>query len=213
MGFMEQTALVSDADGWDGEARAVPLMTLHAAKGLEFDVVFITGLDEGLLPHQRAIEDNPYADADQALEEERRLFHVGMTRARKQLFLTRAQVRVIRGREEPVSPSRFLSELPEGGVERTSTLEAMDEEDPALTFGRQVERIAEGKKRAARIGRGGQQLLEVVGSGQDIAAGARVRHKAYGEGTVVNVDSAGKHHVVRVNFDDHGVLTLLLTAN
>ena len=79
--FMEETALVSDVDGWDAGADAASLMTLHSAKGLEFDVVFISGLEKDILPHQRALEDNPHGDEDYAAEEERRLFHVGMTRA------------------------------------------------------------------------------------------------------------------------------------
>ena len=102
---MQQIALVSDADSIDPEQGAVTLMTLHASKGLEFDFVAIAGLEESMLPHQRA-----QFDEDQ-LEEERRLCFVGMTRARKHLLLTNARRRMHRGLTERTITSRFLSEL------------------------------------------------------------------------------------------------------
>jgi len=210
VGFMEQTALVSDVDGWNPDAQAVPLMTLHSAKGLEFDVVFIVGVSEGLLPHQRALEENPHGDEMYALEEERRLFHVGMTRARKELYLTYAATRLVRGREETASASRFLAELPREGVERISM---RGEPDSALEFARQVQDVAR-RKGTALPPQGGGGVLELLdGPAQGgICSGARVRHLSYGEGIVVSVDAAGRHSLVRVQFPEHGVLTLLLPA-
>jgi DNA helicase-2/ATP-dependent DNA helicase PcrA len=105
-GFLEQVALLSDVDSYSGEAGRVALMTLHASKGLEFDVVFIVGLEEGLLPHARSV-------AEGMLEEERRLLYVGMTRARWRLYLSLAHQRSLYGTVMLNGPSRFLSELPE----------------------------------------------------------------------------------------------------
>ena len=105
-GFLEQVALLSDADQYTGEGGRVALMTLHASKGLEFDVVFIVGVEENLLPHGRSL-------AEGMLEEERRLFYVGMTRARRRLYLSLAHRRTLHGNLHLNGPSRFLAELPE----------------------------------------------------------------------------------------------------
>lgn len=106
-GFLEQVSLVSETDSLDASAGSVTLMTLHAAKGLEFPIVFILGVEEGLLPHERALKDENRS----AIEEERRLMFVGMTRAQRELFLTHTAVRVIRGRTLTSIPSLFLSEF------------------------------------------------------------------------------------------------------
>ena len=111
--FLARTSLVSDQDAVDSEAGAVQLMTLHAAKGLEFDVVFLIGLEDGLLPHARVFESRD----EMAIEEERRLCFVGMTRARKRLFITHAAARQWQGRDRVQQPSRFLDELAGEGVE------------------------------------------------------------------------------------------------
>ncbi|HHH12309.1 MAG TPA: ATP-dependent DNA helicase PcrA, partial [Candidatus Moranbacteria bacterium] len=105
--FLERTALVSDTDELDRGEEAVRLMTLHSAKGLEFPVVFIVGLEEGLLPHSRS----QTSAAD--LEEERRLMYVGMTRAMDKLYLVHARARTVFGSRQRNSPSRFLADLPE----------------------------------------------------------------------------------------------------
>lgn len=105
-GFLEEIALLSDQDTWDDEAARISLMTVHAAKGLEFDCVAVVGLEEGLFPHARALED------PEGLEEERRLFYVALTRARKQLLLTRSRFRFRVGQPGPQAPSRFFDEIP-----------------------------------------------------------------------------------------------------
>lgn len=110
--FLEHVALVSDVDNFDPNADAVTLMTLHSSKGLEFTTVFLTGLEEGLFPHMRALED------DSEMDEERRLCYVGMTRARKRLYLTWARTRMIHGGMTSMVPSRFLSEIRPGLVDR-----------------------------------------------------------------------------------------------
>jgi DNA helicase II / ATP-dependent DNA helicase PcrA len=111
IGFLERVALVSDVDGYDPEKGAVSLMTVHTAKGLEFPAVFITGMEERIFPHARSIDD------DSAVEEERRLCYVAVTRARKHLSLTRVRRRRLSGQELPGIPSRFLAELPAEAIE------------------------------------------------------------------------------------------------
>ena len=104
--LLEETALVADQDSYAGDADAVTMITLHAAKGLEFPVVFIAGLEEGVFPHARALED------DRELEEERRLAYVGITRAKRRLFLSNAWRRATWGMGQASVPSRFLLEIP-----------------------------------------------------------------------------------------------------
>ncbi|MBC8131333.1 MAG: UvrD-helicase domain-containing protein, partial [Deltaproteobacteria bacterium] len=111
LAFLERVALVSDIDGYDAEKGAVSLMTVHTAKGLEFPSVFITGMEERIFPHARSVDD------DSAIEEERRLCYVAVTRARKELALTRVRRRRLSGQELPGIPSRFLAELPEDSIE------------------------------------------------------------------------------------------------
>ena len=103
--FLNQVALMSDIDSWASESAAVTVMTMHHAKGLEFDGVIVVGMEEGLLPHYRALQ------GDSDLEEERRLCYVAMTRARQQLVLAGAKHRVIFGNSQYNEPSRFLSEM------------------------------------------------------------------------------------------------------
>src|SRR5690606_38079756 len=115
-GLLEHVSLVMDADTADGDDR-VSLMTLHAAKGLEFDVVFLPGWEEGLFPHQRSLDENGAA----GLEEERRLAYVGLTRARRLAKVSFVQNRRTRGLWQPAAPSRFVDELPEPHIDVTST--------------------------------------------------------------------------------------------
>lgn len=108
--FLEDVALVADVDNWASDADRAALMTLHSAKGLEFDNVFVTGLEEGLLPHRNSAEKN--------VDEERRLFYVGITRARKRAWITHAASRAVYGNVDFSAPSRFLEELPDEAVDR-----------------------------------------------------------------------------------------------
>jgi len=110
--FLEDVALVSDVDDWDDKSEAVTLMTLHAAKGLEFDSVFMVGMEEGLLPHGRSLQD------ESEMEEERRLCYVGMTRAKRNLYLTCARTRKIFGSIQSNMESRFISDVPQNLVEK-----------------------------------------------------------------------------------------------
>ncbi|NLW50579.1 MAG: UvrD-helicase domain-containing protein [Candidatus Brocadiaceae bacterium] len=199
MGFLEQAALVSDVDGWNAQAGAVPFMTLHSAKGLEFDAVFIVGVEEDVLPHRRALDDDQHGTEEAAVEEERRLFYVGMTRARHRLFLTHARTRTLRGRTEAAEPSRFLGELPGDCVELVEATPPTPA--PAAAFAREMDYVLKDKKIALRI---------LDGDGTRLARGARVSHPRFGEGMILSTESMGARHVVRVNFFNHGTMSLVL---
>jgi len=105
--FLQHLALITDVDTWQEQADRITLMTLHSAKGLEFPLVFLAGLEEGLFPHARTIEE------EDGLEEERRLCYVGMTRAKDRLYVTYARQRMIFGAVHPSIPSRFVDEIPQ----------------------------------------------------------------------------------------------------
>ncbi len=130
--LLEETALVADQDAYAGDADKVTLITLHAAKGLEFDVVFIAGLEEGVFPHARALED------PRQMEEERRLAYVGLTRARKRLYLTHAAQRATWGRSGFSVPSRFLIEIPEE-LMHGPRLVSRDEDDDQRPYDERLE--------------------------------------------------------------------------
>ena len=169
--YLESVALISDADVIDPEAGAVTLMTLHAAKGLEFDFIAIAGLEEGLLPHVRSIDD------DTQLEEERRLCYVGMTRARRALMLTHARSRSQRGMTHRSVPSRFLEELPRDAVERDEPV------DPW-----------------ADVTSDGDAAVAASPAG-DIASGSLVRHARFGIGHVRQVRRRRRGTTAMVEFE------------
>lgn len=196
-GYLEAASLVADADAIDPANGAVTLMTLHAAKGLEFDAVAMIGLEDGLLPHSRSREN------EAELEEERRLCFVGVTRARERLLLTSARMRTLRGIPERTIRSAFLEELgaglqisdQAGGFE---TYE--DDSQDSQAWGRSTTTIR--PKGAAPVGGGG--------SYGGIEAGVAVRHPQFGQGKVVAVDGRGPEARARVEFMGAGVKTLVL---
>lgn len=198
--FLENVALVSDVDGLQGgddidpDEEALTLITLHQAKGLEYDAVFLVGLEEGMLPHSRSVDD------PSQLEEERRLLYVGMTRARKRLFMFRAFQRRFRGQSGSQMASRFLVEIPDSLVTtkdiRGHSRVADRMPDPMWT-----KRAAStpAPRPAARSG------------GDQFAAGDKVRHGAFGEGVVVSSSGVGGDSQVTVAFSGHGVKRLMLS--
>jgi len=218
--FLDRTALVSDADEYD-EGAQVTLMTLHSAKGLEFDHVFLTGLEEGLFPHSRS------RNSDEELEEERRLCYVGMTRAKDTLTLTRAMYRRIYGNDlnESSQPSRFLAEIPEALVDAQggSRIEISqgrhyvpDPEFEMTQYGRARYGAAAGQRYA-----GAAKRSYSAPAGEDAFAsrrsaapkrnpliGVRVRHPKFGEGTVIGVDDNADDRTITVSFADYGAKKL-----
>ena len=213
--FMEEISLSSAVDRWKDEGGSVTLMTLHAAKGLEFPVVFIVGLEQGLLPHSRSNE------SDAELEEERRLFFVGITRAERELYLSYCRVREFRGQRQVTIPSRFLRELPEDAV-----LERDLSQGPG--FGpAPLARRPEFRPPAASTAwpnGGGFRLTtaaslagaEATAGPADLNAffpGVSVMHPTYGLGRIVSVDGAGPDRKGKVAFTVGGEKTFVLAKS
>jgi len=182
--FLEEVALVSDIDTYDETVNAPTLLTLHMAKGLEFPVVFIVGMEEGLLPHSRSMDD------PEAMEEERRLCYVGITRAKERLYLVHAFRRTMYGESEVSVPSRFIADIPDHLAAGRGELAFAEE---ASRYRWQVQWPAES---------------EPAVTGQ-FKTGDRVRHRIFGEGIVVESKVAGDDEEVTVVFEEKGIKRLL----
>jgi DNA helicase-2/ATP-dependent DNA helicase PcrA len=212
--FLEQVALVSDVDDLEENPDAPTLLTLHAAKGLEFPVVFIVGLEEGMLPHSWSMEDA------EELAEERRLFYVGLTRAKDRVFLTHAFRRTFYGMTEVASPSRFLLEIPDELLEGGTTSERRQDS---------IERVSswkwESKKPFNRVQNisGRKKELPEPSSWRlkddkvkrpstaeaEFKTGQKVRHAKFGEGIVIESKLTGSDEEVIVAFSELGVKKLV----
>lgn len=209
-GFLEQTALVNETDSLDATRGQVTLMTLHAAKGLEFPVVFVLGVEQGLIPHERALRDGSPAE----FEEERRLLFVGMTRARQQLFLTQTLDRVVRGRSVRSIPSPFLSEL-ECTPEYINDVQSAPVWRPVTVVpGGERGRSDQAAPRpllmtGAELLRGGTAQADLP---RGFALGSQVRHPRYGVGTVVDIGGFGQRRTVTVTFRDEDRTEKFVTA-
>ena len=200
-GFVDRLSLLSEADEVEGSDNAcVSLMTLHAAKGLEFPVVFIVGLEEDLFPHIRARDD------DDALEEERRLCYVGMTRAQTRLVLTSAARRRVFGVYQDSEPSRFLDEIPGELLDVVEPVFSMPVRSPA-TYGRahRGRRFPTEEQIQPDYGYAYEDEDQSVIS---IAPGARVRHPKFGVGTVLSVEPLTDDMKLTVSFSNVGRKTL-----
>ncbi len=202
--FVERMALVADSDQLGSGEGAISLMTLHVAKGLEFPAVIVTGLEETVFPHRRALSD------DAELEEERRLFYVGVTRAMRHLALTHAWSRTLWGQRVEAIASRFLQEIPSELVsDLTTTLPtrrssfALEDDGFEGRRGTFTEGRAFGTGAAPPVRSTGAELL-----GLDV--GDRVVHDRFGPGVVVRVEGEGSHSRAAVDFDEHGVKHLVL---
>jgi superfamily I DNA/RNA helicase len=206
--FLEAISLVTDLDTEQGDAEhsAVTLMTLHTAKGLEFPVVFLTGMEDGVFPHTRSL-----GDPDE-LEEERRLCYVGITRARERLYLCHAWSRMLFGATDYYPPSRFLSEIPEelthvlgGGAERGRTYGRGGRRDPA-EHRRAVADAAMRPSPSAPSGPTGARGAEGIG----LRVGDDVTHEKFGEGVILELVGEGDKAEAVVHFRDVGEKRLLL---
>jgi len=193
LAYLEQIALISDVDAIQTTGGSVTLMTLHAAKGLEYPVVAIIGVEEGLLPHERSLE-------DRSLEEERRLCFVGITRAMRQLVLSHARHRTVFGSSSSTIPSRFLNELPPDVLEQK---DVADETNPLRM----------------RMGGSGRSPRQLIAERQTTAAaekaseyppGTLVRHPQFGVGRVITVTPSASHTRARIEFPNAGVKTIIL---
>lgn len=189
--FLENVALVSDVDDFESSDSKVTLMTLHAAKGLEFPVVFLTGLDEGLFPHSRTLLDPVQ------VEEERRLAYVGITRAERQLYVTNAITRTMYGRISAYMPSRFLAEIPSQLMEDYHRKSAMPQSRTTAVPGKQ--RVSILTKPVA------SSLPKKHAVTDTFAKGDKVRHKIWGIGTVLDVIGEGTNMQMKIQFPTKGV--------
>jgi DNA helicase-2/ATP-dependent DNA helicase PcrA len=225
--FLQTVALVADIDNYETESDAVVLMTLHSAKGLEFPVVFLVGLEEGIFPHSRSLLENS------ELEEERRLCYVGITRAKQQLYLTHAGMRLMYGNYQAAVPSRFLLEIPETAVKnlnrRPKSLPRQLEINKASGWGGlRSDGFGRGQLRtnfkrtptgtfnpvplSADAAAGNPQPTIASGNvGPDaVLAGCKVRHVKWGIGTVIAKEGSGENIQVKVAFPGLGIKTLML---
>jgi len=207
-GFVDRLSLLSEADEESGTREAkVWMMTMHAAKGLEFPLVVIAGLEEGLFPHSRS------AESEEELEEERRLCYVGMTRAESQLVLTSAARRRVFGEYQATDPSRFLDEIPPELMERIAPAYAASHQR-AFNHGHYEFRTnpygRQGKPPGrAREAESTYKYEEEDQSGGGLRSGMRVRHAQFGVGTVVSVEEHNDDHKITVRFNLVGVKKLL----
>jgi len=187
--LLEQISLVSDVDTVRQDQGAVTLMTLHSAKGLEYPVVAMIGMEQGLLPHQRSI------DSTHAMEEERRLCFVGITRAKQRLLFSHARYRTLFGQLTPTIPSQFLGELPE------EHLVAQDISNEGDTF---LGDIDDRYANASAQRRAAQQAA------RQFPVGALVRHPQFGMGRIITVRAMGSQTRAQIGFNDVGVKTVIL---
>jgi DNA helicase-2/ATP-dependent DNA helicase PcrA len=201
--FLDSVALLEESDE-EGAADGVALMTLHSAKGLEFDVVFLAGLEDGLLPHANS------RDQPDDLEEERRLAYVGMTRARKWLALTGARSRFLFGQRQPTRLSRFLEELPTNAVNDVSEPVASWGTAPATA---PAKGRTGGTSRPLSNRRRGRRVAATVtdADGIEWRPGDRVRHRKFGSGVILACQGTGGQLKLVVFFDRAGRKTLVPT--
>ncbi len=207
LGFLDRSALVSDADDV-GAQPGVTLMTVHCAKGLEYPVVFLVGLEENLFPHAMSVGD------EEDVEEERRLCYVAMTRARKLLFLTHAQFRRTHGAFLPSRPSRFLEETPEALTEEVHSTEggffggpgrgdAVRAPNQGYGSGSSAARAARRRPHAA------PSVVPQEDPGDGFPVGARVMHPRFGGGRILDREGKGKTLKLTIHFSDHGPKKIL----
>ena len=209
-GFLDNISLVSDVDNYDEQQNAVVMMTLHSAKGLEFPVVFICGMETGLFPGVMA---EMY---DEEMEEERRLCYVGITRAKKKLYLTYAKQRMLYGKTVSRLPSRFIGEIPaallhkeaeRGG--RISSFGGVSSSTPNRTNTLGTKENLESVLSTFGIGTAGAKLSQSTASPCDLKKGDKVRHKKFGAGMVTDVNDTGSDTEIEILFDTVGTRRLL----
>ena len=201
-GFLEEVALVADIDGLEEGSDYVVLMTLHSAKGLEFPKVFLAGMEDGLFPsYMSIVADNP----TEAIEEERRLAYVGITRAREELAITCARTRMVRGETQYNKVSRFVKEIPS----ELLSAEIRQKEPKESSFAKRT--VTKPKRTSLRDQPSGQNMQSQIFTGAamkktalDYGVGDRVSHVKFGTGTVKAVMDGGRDYEVTVDFDTAG---------
>ena len=211
-GFLEEVALISDIDNYDENADAVTLMTIHSAKGLEFPVVFLPGLEENLFPSRQS------AEKPEELEEERRLAYVAVTRAKEKVYMTYAKERLLYGRTQFNKMSRFAEEIPEATTEHIKIPES-ERRQSSLSFGSQKkyppkisphsELSTDYITASARINKEREEKdYEYI---QEFKPGDMVVHPSFGEGLIINATDLGGDTLYEVAFDDVGTKKIMGT--
>lgn len=190
--FLESVTLISDVDSYDEDEDAAVMMTIHSAKGLEFPVVFLTGMEEGLFPGMRSI-----GNADD-IEEERRLCYVAITRAREQLYITKSQSRTVYGKTTPAQPSRFFKEIPLDCLEDKSQLRTKTTEF-LRGNGRSIGSYFDRAKEPVRTVKQQEDSGTVMFNKGDV-----VEHRKFGRGVVISVKQFGNDAILEIEFDSIG---------
>ncbi len=226
-GFLEEVALMTDIDNYNAEAESVVMMTLHSAKGLEFPVVFIVGVEEGLFPGNQVMYDPT------EIEEERRLCYVGITRAQEKLYITNARSRMIYGNTNLTRPSRFILEIPEEltesnlkepqqssyggfsssgarggyyGGSRTYGGASTGASNTRYTSNNQPQKNSSGFSRG---GFSGSAAKTESAPAIDFAVGDRVEHKTFGQGLIISAKAVGGDMILEIAFDDVGTKKIM----
>ena len=218
-GFLNEVALYTDLDGQSDSDNCVTMMTMHCAKGLEFDRVYVTGMDEGVFPGNRAMGEQ------EEMEEERRLCYVAMTRAKKSLTMTHVRQRMLFGQTEPKMPSRFLEEIPEKNMQWIGKPEPRREvqwEDDwsggwsAVPRGMYRDYESKYQQKPESVQRAVSAARRAPSASSaplmQLKAGEQVRHSAFGEGMVLSVRPMGGDALLEVAFDKVGTKKLMLKA-
>ena len=198
--FLEQIALVADVDTLTESSERLTLMTIHNSKGLEFPVVFLTGMEEGLFPHGRSTQEAGGA------EEERRLCYVGMTRARERLYLLHAASRNLFGRRVANPPSRFLREIPDGCLARDSAEPREATTADEITIDYSYSQLPGAAQRGRSSSPRAWETQEIAG----LRIGTQVRHAEFGVGTVRALEGRGERAKAVVQFTRGGIKKLML---
>jgi DNA helicase-2/ATP-dependent DNA helicase PcrA len=230
--FLYEIALVSDIDDLNSMDDKLTLMSLHASKGLEFDTIYLTGMNEGLFPSYQSISSN---DSEQEIEEERRLCYVGITRAKKNLYLSSARRRMLNGSYNTYSISRFVDEIDDELISK-KCLKAesffYDNSDSGYFGHRKSINYKNGNYNSRRLDRADnfidttsnkevskidlKKSIDTYKTGENIikatsldyTVGDRVSHIKFGEGKVINIEDIGRDYEVTVDFDEIGTKTL-----
>jgi ATP-dependent DNA helicase UvrD/PcrA len=192
--FLQRATLVTGIDTLDPQADAVTMMTMHNAKGLEFPVVFIAGMEDGLFPLARAFDDPPM------LEEERRLFYVGITRAEQKLYITHARSRRRNGEQMAAIPSSFLRVIPSGMVEERSTMKLRGTGLSVMPHA-----SAATRRPGSRVTFAADSDVDVSQDAPRFVKGERVRHGRFGSGTIAELSGVGRDTKVTIDFDDESI--------
>lgn len=204
-GFLEEVSLVADIDNWEDQRNCISMMTLHSAKGLEFPVVFIAGVNEQLLPVG-------WENTADQLSEERRLFYVGLTRAEEKAFLTTAQNRNIRGEARTMKPSRFINEIPDELLEKRGNTSPVSRRRAgsrksrySKNYSRSSGKSGKKKKSSGKRKYSGSSSTEF----EQPKPGMKVRHKMFGPGKVLKVTGFGKNSKLKIKFRGGKVKTII----